>query len=126
MINVRTIAFKRCTLSFTVATNHIFLFLLWKSLDCIPNNILCEPPALGAPLQPPVALAGAPEENVLVAKLLAEELGEGLEAGGVAQQLVKVGGPAPHPPDVFLLSAPLLLARRVLDDGLYGCGEGPM
>jgi hypothetical protein len=50
-----------------------------------------------------------------VAELLAQELGKGLQAGWVAEQLVKVRGPAAHPTDVLI--RPLLLMGRVFDDG---------
>ena len=51
-----------------------------------------------------------------MAELLAQELGKGLQAGRVAQKLVKVGGPATHPTNVLVRA--LLLASRVFDDGL--------
>ncbi len=85
-------------------------------MGSVPDNVLGQPQSIRARLHPPIPLAGTPEEDVLVAELLPQELGEGLQAGRITQQLVEVGRPSTHPPDVLLRA--LLLTGGMLDDGL--------
>ncbi len=85
-------------------------------MGSVPDNVLGQPQSVGTRLQPPVPLTGAPEKDVLVAELFPQELGESLQAGRITQQLVEVGRPPTHPPDVLLRA--LLLTGGMLDDGL--------
>ena len=60
-----------------------------------------QPEPLSSALDSPVPLCSAPEEDVLVAELLLEELGKGLKAGGVIEKLVKIRRPSSNSTNVL-------------------------